>query len=97
MTDQTLSREPTKVKYDNTLRDLTFRAAFNKTLRARLGRCPSQREQSEPGLGDLSKPTALFKSKFRSILGYFTLVFHLNNVWLMILQGTLVYHIESVI
>ena len=26
---------------------------------ARLGRCPSQCEHSEPGLGDLSKPTAL--------------------------------------
>ena len=26
---------------------------------ARLGRCPSQYERSEPGLGDLSKPIAL--------------------------------------
>ena len=35
---------------------------------AGLGRCPSQYELSKMVLGDLSKPTALFKSKFRIIL-----------------------------
>ena len=83
-----------------TRRDLTFRIKFNKTLRVSktgLGRCPSQCEQSESGLGDLSKLTALVKSMFRSIfrfgtflLMYVTLVGHLNKVWSVILHGTLV-------
>ena len=47
---------------------------------------------------------ALFKSKFKSIfrfgtfvLGYLTLVVHINKVWSVILQGSLVGHIQSVI
>ena len=61
------------------------------------------------GAGDLSKPTTLFKSKFRGILrfGMLVLKYLINNVlnlsqsslkdWSVILQGTLVGHIESII
>ena len=55
---------------------------------ARLGRCPSQCKESKPKLRDLSKPTAL--------LTYLTLVGHLNKIWLVILQGTLVGHLKSI-
>ena len=57
-------RWPTKVKYVNT-RDLTFRVAFNKSLRT--SEASGASEDSELGLGDLSKLTTLLKSKFRSI------------------------------
>ena len=87
-----------------TLRDLTFQVAFNKAMRAsqasrasKPGQVLQPEKQSKPMLRDLSKPTTLFKRKFRSILGYLTLVGHLNKVWLVILQGTLVGHIESAI
>ena len=46
------------------LSHLIFCEAFNNTLRARLGRFPSQCQPSMPGLKDLSKPTTLFRSKF---------------------------------
>ena len=49
---------------------------------ARLGRCPSQCERSELGLRDLSKPTTLLKSKFRSILRFGILV-----LWYLTLVG----------
>ena len=55
-------------------------------------------------MGDMSKLTPMLKSKFRSIfrfgelvLTHLTLVVHFNKVWLVILQGTLVGHIEIVI
>ena len=48
-------------------------------------------------LVDLSKLTTLFKSKFGMlVLTYLTLVGNLYKVWLVILQGTLVDHIEFV-
>ena len=61
------------VNYVNT-RELTFCVAFNITVRASEARGASEAGQmsqpiqaSKPALGDLSKLTALFKSKFRSI------------------------------
>ena len=65
---------------------VTFCVAFNKPCEqvkraglARLEMCPSQCGQSESGLrlhwlGDLSKANTLFKSKFRSILKFDTLL-----------------------
>ena len=78
----------------------------------KLGRCPSQCERSEPGLGELSKTTTLFKSKLRSISWFVTVLWyltfisrtqsqvgHLKLVILKVQSTTLdmVGHIESVI
>ena len=70
MTDQTLLRRPASFQdLFLTLRDLTFRVALNKTVRAsgasqawQLSQ-PVQAKRARAG-GDLSKLTTLFKSKF---------------------------------
>ena len=85
------------------LGDLTFHAAFHKTLRV-------IKESGASEAGQVSQPVQAKRvnravyGKFRSIFRfgtfvfvYFTLVDHLNKVWLVILQDTLVGHIKSVI
>ena len=69
-----------------TCRDFTFRVAFSKTVRASeqgWAGIPAGASEVSPSW-DLSKPTTLFKSKFRSIsrfgtfvLTYLTLVSHI--------------------
>ena len=51
---------------------------------ARLGRCPSQCERSEPGFGDLSNPKTLFKSKFICILRFWYLSVMVLNLSAMV-------------
>ena len=81
----TILRWPTKylVRWPTSLQDLTlthsdltFCVAFNKTIRASKVSGANEAEQVShtvwAKLEDLSKPTALFKSKFRRILKFGT-------------------------
>ena len=58
-----------------TIRDLTLSVAFNKNLRAiKVGQVSQSVQGKRAGAGDLSKLTALFKGKLRSIFRFDTFV-----------------------
>ena len=48
------------------------------------------------GWGTCPSQLQCLKASLEAFLGQFTLVGHLNKVWLVILQGTLIGHIEWV-
>ena len=78
------------VRWPSSLRDLTFHEAFNKTWEG----------TKKAGLGDLSRPTPLFKSHLRFILFMFrhlNLVGHLKYVILKVPWLNRSYDIASTI